>query len=209
MLQIYIVEETWFLMWLLQCTIGFTAYLGNRVCQMSYAAELTHDHLSHLPYINARMALYFCGTITIFAVVGAGASAVLGVYDTARFMQVVSVVVGGFFLGASWTYFPPVKASREMDDPDGWVLWAGFRELRASLSRVRTRYPTLWKFYLGMMLSDSAIATYTQCVLVYINVQLKEFDVGVFLMVVFYQTVQLFRFRVLILVRAAAPPTHF
>lgn len=188
-LQIYIVKDTWFVMWFLQCTIGITAWLGNRVCQMSYAAEITSDHLTHLPTINGRMALYYFVGITLLCVVGAGSSAALGVYDTARFMQVVAVVVGGFFLGVSWTYFPKATKPSRTREGDGWLIWAGFREIRASISRVRSTYPTLWKFYVAMMLSDSAIATYIQCLIVYINVQLKEFDIGVFLVVITLFTV--------------------
>ena len=171
--SIFVSEETWFALAILQIVMGFTAWFQTMVVY-SYLPELSKDEAVLNEHTRQFATLAYMSMILYLAVVMGAAGALGHTTDndenksslddeitTARIAQSVSFTVCSIGETLSWGFLfqkRPVLRKYEA----GQSVWTqGFRQVGKTYAKIYKHYPRLKWFYLAVCFSDPALMAFT------------------------------------------------
>lgn len=183
---IFISEESWFPLSIIQVIMGFTSWFQTMVTY-SYLPELTNDETVLNEYTRSFAALSYTSMVLYLAAI-IGVTGGLGYMNvdentqslddeimTARIAQSVSFIICTVGLTIAWGFLfqkrPPTKILG--DDESVWTY--GFRQVARTSVKIYKHYPRLKWFYISIAFCDSALMALTVLSITYLTEQL-DFD---------------------------------
>ena len=181
---IFVSEETWFAIAILQIVMGFTAWFQAMVVY-SYLPELTKDEAVLNEYTRKFATLAYTSMVLYLAVVTGAAGALGHMADndenksslddeiaTARIAQSVSFIVCSIGETLSWGFlFQKRPVIRKYEA--GQSVWTqGFRQVGKTYVEIYKHYPRLKWFYLAVCFCDAALMAFTLLSITYLTEQL-------------------------------------
>jgi UMF1 family MFS transporter len=180
---IFVSEQTWLPIALLQIIMAFTAWFETTLLY-SYLPELSNDEDIQNEYTRTFAVLAFTSLVLYMGGI-VGASAGLGYMEedennsmddaiaTARIAQSVSFSACTIGLGIAWgILFRKRPAAHQL--PESQSVWtAGFRQVGRTVVKIYKHYPRLKWFYIAIAFCDSAISAVTILALTYLTDQLQ------------------------------------
>ncbi len=186
--QIFLTAETWFLMALIQATVGAVAYLAQVVCNAAYVPELSPEPADIPKIMGAAKAYEAAVIIPFIIVVGGGASMLLGTVHAARVGQVLILLIGGPMMAKGCLRLGARPALHALADGERLVI-VGFKQVARTSCKLWREYRTLGGFFLGYMFWQSATAAVVSLATAYCLDQLEmamaEFSVAVIIFLIF------------------------
>jgi MFS-type transporter involved in bile tolerance (Atg22 family) len=184
---IFVSEETWFAIAILQIVMGFTAWFQSMVVY-SYLPELTKDEVVLNEYTRKFATLAYVSMVLYLIVVTGSAGALGHLTDndenksslddeiaTARIAQSVSFTVCCIGETLSWGFLfqkRPVLRIYESGQQQHSVWIEGFRQAGKTYVKIYKYYPRLKWFYLAVCFCDSALGAFTLLSITYLTEQL-------------------------------------
>ena len=143
-IQIYTVEETWFIMSILQAINGFLFHVLN-LTAYAYLPEIGRDVGEET--MNKYSSGYFMsifGTECVYAVVVLALAVALSLSNVHLAMvgQAVNVPVSGSLYFLAWRYFTPKDAKRKLE-PNESVCTSGFIQVFKTAKGIYNAYPCI------------------------------------------------------------------
>jgi MFS-type transporter involved in bile tolerance (Atg22 family) len=168
-IQIFIFENTWFAMVILQSVVASATFMANSMVMWSYVNAPT-DHDLHGVTASGRVWETF-GMLSFFIVVGGTQlGSGWGSISIARFSQALATGVGGISLFLAYKRYSPVKAVKFL--PEGSNLYiAGISELKSTMTSLSKHEPRAARFLLASVFNEAAISAFTNLAIVYLSGQ--------------------------------------
>lgn len=168
-IQIFIFENTWFAMVILQSVVASATFMANSMVMWSYVNAPT-DHDLHGVTASGRVWETF-GMLSFFIVVGGTQfGSGWGSISIARFSQALATWVGGISLFLAYKRYSPVKAVKFL--PEGSNLYiAGISELKSTMTSLSKHEPSAARFLLASVFNEAAISAFTNLAIVYLSGQ--------------------------------------
>jgi MFS-type transporter involved in bile tolerance (Atg22 family) len=160
---IFIDENNWFAMVVLQATINSFSYMALALVVHAYLPELTNN-LEELTRICSLGRFYDTAAMLGLIVVATGGALALdlGVIDAARLAQALAVVIGGPFcaVGLGPSGYTPRKRNRDPRPGYGFFL-DGVMQICDQWRSLRDEFPDCGLFLLGVCFFEAATGTVT------------------------------------------------
>ena len=180
--QIFIFENTWFVMVILQSVIAAATFMANSMVMWSYVSAPT-DHDLHGITASGRVWETF-GMLSFFVVVG-GVQVGTG-WDSitlARFSQALATGVGGINLILAYKRYSPVKAVKVLEEGSNLYV-AGLFELKTTMTSLSKHEPGAARFLLGSVFVEAAISSFTNLAITYLSGQIEMTSTAITIFIV-------------------------
>ena len=180
--QIFIFENTWFVMVILQSVIAAATFMANSMVMWSYVSAPT-DHDLHGITASGRVWETF-GMLSFFVVVG-GVQVGTG-WDSitlARFSQGLATGVGGINLILAYRRYSPVKAVKTLEEGSNLYI-AGLFELKRTMTSLSKHEPGAARFLLGSVFVEAAISSFTNLAITYLSGQIEMTSTAITIFIV-------------------------
>ena len=192
-IQIYTVQETWFIMSILQAINGFL-YQVLILTFYAYLPEIGRDVGGEtMNKYSSGYYVYLFGTQVTFAVViiALAAGFQLSTVPLAMLSQALNVPVSGFFFFLAWRYFTPKEPKRILG-PNESVLTSGFLQVFRTAKGIYNSYgSTLGMFLLAVVMMESGANAFTVVAVTYLEavVEMDGTQIGVVFLIVLISTI--------------------
>lgn len=180
--QIFIYENTWYAMVILQSIIAAATFMANSMVMWSYVSA-PNDHDLHGITASGRVWETF-GMLSFFVVVG-GVQIGTG-WDSislARFSQALATGVGGINLFFAYTRYSPVKAVKFLEEGSNLYV-AGLSELKTTMTSLNKNEPAAARFLLGSVFIEAAISAFTNLAITYLSMQIEMSSTAITIFIV-------------------------
>lgn len=155
--QIFIGENTWFMVAMLQIVVAFVGWAQSLVT-FAYLPELSHSEQVLSEYTQSftmigygSMVLYLAGVVGVVSLTG------WGDVGTARFGQAVAFTVSTITLSMAWGYLLQPRPAARTLPPNRTVWSAGFTQIYHTSRHIHQHLPALRSFYLSVACIDAGI----------------------------------------------------
>ena len=167
--QIFLNDNTWFAVALLQIGVAFSGWAQTMVTY-AYLPELSGSQKRLNEYTQSFTIISFTSMLLYLTlIVGVSYSLDLGDVDTARVGQTVSFVISCALLYVSWfRLFKARPAAHSL--PEGTTLWtAGFVQVYRTVKRISRSYKSLMWFYLSVAFIDAGVNSLVTITITYLT----------------------------------------
>lgn len=182
--QIFIFENTWFAMVILQSVIAAATFMANSMVMWSYVSA-PNDHDLHGITASGRVWETF-GMLFFFLIVG-GTQIATG-WDSitlARFSQALATGIGGVNLFLAYQRYSPVKAVKYLEEGSNLYV-AGLTELKSTMISLNKHEPAAARFLLAAVFNEAAISAFTNLAIIYLSeqIEMSSTDITIFIITV-------------------------
>ena len=160
-LQIFISEETWFFIAILNVISAFF-YIAHALVAMAYLPELTDDNKKLTKYTGNFTALQYAGMV-IYIVGMVAVQQIASIKDevqAASIAQAVSFVVSLVCFGYAWILFRARPASQKVPDHQ-FLVTAGFKKLWHTATTTVIKNVSIKWFLVSLACTEAAVSSFS------------------------------------------------
>jgi len=209
-IQIGTVQQTWFVMSILQAFNGFL-YQVVTLCAYSYLPEISRAVGEKVMTVySGRFYQFMFGFESFYLIVIIGLSLVIGLDSvaTGQLGQGIDVVGSGFFYALAWYFYTHQEPKQVLSEGQS-LISAGFQQVFTTTKGIFSHYPTTigW-FYLGVVFSEAAVNSFTTVAVTYLA-EVVNFDAtytGIVFLIVLVSTIPGSIFASWLMKKTASPP---
>jgi len=172
--QMFISEDTWFLVAILQ-VISAVFYLAHILVAMAYLPELTDNNHKLVKYMGTFTAVQY-GFMVIFLIAIVAAQQIFSIQSdiqTARLAQAVSFAISVSFFGYSWAFLFRSRSASHTVPPKQLLLTAGFRKLYNTATTCVIKNPAIKWFLVTLAFTESAVSSFSTVAITFMTDQLQ------------------------------------
>ena len=167
--QIFIYENTWFAMTILQAVVASAAFMANSMVMWSYV-DADNDHDLHGVTASGRI-WETVGMLSFFIVVGiVQFTAPWDAVTLARFSQALASFVGGISLFLAYRRYQPVKAVKELESGKNLYV-AGVTEMWHTVTDLARTEPGAQRYLFATSFLAAAVGSFTNLAITYLTEQ--------------------------------------
>ena len=190
--QIFIGENTWFMVAILQIVVGFIGW-GHTLLAYAYLPELTSDDKLLNKYTSNFTVVQF-GSMVVFLIVIVGISFATGMSDdevaVARLGMAIAFVLTSSCFVYAWKLFDKRPATQQL--PEGASIWTeGFKHIGRTSKLIYREFRSLGWFYVAVATGDAAIQSLTTVLVTYFTdvMAFSSFENGIVILILLLASV--------------------